>query len=886
MIRNKWILAVMGLLLASPASAFDLVNTLPAADVWLQLLQQLAPVGPVPAPPAGMEAPWQAPLIQAFTVFNTSLLVVAGMILAWHTIIGTVASAQEGKTLGSKWHTIWAPLRVTTGIAFLAPLASGFGAAQLLVIQLAVWGGGLANDVWSGYVKFFGDKETITQSFRRERTADSAKQDTKFALERMQQASGAQTMFLRILEKQVCVQSQKLLYDVAMRDYNTAVEGYSRPLNWDILASGTMTPSERNMFNGKFGSDQRAWYNFWSSFEPAVADDNTIRQHSIDVLRNGHPIGKVVDKNPSVSAQAAEAEGLTAFLPDPHPILVYDFGPLCGRVIFDIASDNVIAKHREAMKDFVSGQNSGGWSETLLSADIAMTEADYDKYFARITELTQKFKDGSQSGKPSSDFSGMDPIIADLSRVAGLVISAAEDPEKLKLLKPNGAADQLLANANVKYARLLKEIGVEYETTVAEWARDYNIDTMLKRLAEQGWASAGTFYMVVAKLQSMIAQPLDVAVTMTKPDWSQFKQLHPIMTDKVFGERSIHSLMQEYQRRAATNTGDGEVDKFIAAMQSDSGNVFSDAASYLAKYVSLDIINVLNWLKIDPHSAMLDVVDMGHTLINIGGTGIAVTVGAQAASGVGTGIPLVGGVLEGLAKPATALIAAAQVGFFLLTAVGAIHAYVLPMLPYIMMLFAVLGMIILVAEALVAAPLWALFHVRMDGQDFVDQSQKPGYMIAFNLFLRPVLTVFGLILSFGVFGSMVWFTNLTFNTAGKSLMSGSGDLLGLAVMVAILTYLHYQICIRSFTLINQVPDRVVRWFGQGGENLGEQSDAEGATNVIMGGTSRKIEGSVKYAAATGSAPKAGAEGGKAEGKAKASKSVAEPTSRPPSANGH
>jgi hypothetical protein len=39
---------------------------------------------------------------------------------------------------------------------------------------------------------------------------------------------------------------------------------------------------------------------------------------------------------------------------------------------------------------------------------------------------------------------------------------------------------------------------------------------------------------------------------------------------------------------------------------------------------------------------------------------------------------------------------------------------------------------------------------------------------------------------------------------------------------------------RSFSLIHMLPDRVSRWFGQQGEGLGEQGDAEKTTAVVGG----------------------------------------------------
>ena len=89
----------------------------------------------------------------------------------------------------------------------------------------------------------------------------------------------------------------------------------------------------------------------------------------------------------------------------------------------------------------------------------------------------------------------------------------------------------------------------------------------------------------------------------------------------------------------------------------------------------------------------------------------------------------IGGAIAGMASILDMLALA-------LLVVGIFHAYVLPMLPYIQFLFFVMGMLILVCEGMVAAPLWAFMHVSMDGSEFVDGKQEAGYIILFNLFLR------------------------------------------------------------------------------------------------------------------------------------------------------
>jgi hypothetical protein len=112
--------------------------------------------------------------------------------------------------------------------------------------------------------------------------------------------------------------------------------------------------------------------------------------------------------------------------------------------------------------------------------------------------------------------------------------------------------------------------------------------------------------------------------------------------------------------------------------------------------------------------------------------------------------------------------------------------------------------------------------------------------------------------------------------------------IGWFVGVGILTYIHWQLALRSFALIHQLPDRVTRWFGQGGENLGEEHEARSAIGAVVSHTSGRVEGLAKMAGGTAgmkglkapdSAPKDGGAGGGGGGGGKDKPSKPSPRER-------
>ena len=80
-------------------------------------------------------------------VFNGGLLVLAGFLLVWHTVAGTVDTAREGRWGFGGWEIV----RIVTAVALMAPLPGGMNGAQHMVVGLAHLGGDFAAAVWEPF---------------------------------------------------------------------------------------------------------------------------------------------------------------------------------------------------------------------------------------------------------------------------------------------------------------------------------------------------------------------------------------------------------------------------------------------------------------------------------------------------------------------------------------------------------------------------------------------------------------------------------------------------------------------------------------------------------------------------------------------------------------
>jgi len=208
-------------------------------------------------------------------------------------------------------------------------------------------------------------------------------------------------------------------------------------------------------------------------------------------------------------------------------------------------------------------------------------------------------------------------------------------------------------------------------------------------------------------------------------------------------------------------------------------------------------------------------------------------------------------------------------GFFVSVAsvgilIGFILYYVIPFMPFLYFLFAVGGWVKGLFEAMVGVPLWALAHLRIDGQGLAGDGAINGYFLIFEIFIRPILIIFGLLAAIIIFAAMVKVLNETFSlvvsnlsgfsTANESqcgtafatvtgaptgsidFLRGPVDEFFFTIVYAILVYM---IGMASFKLIDLIPNQILRWMGAGvstfNDNAGEP--AEGlVSKLAIGGS--------------------------------------------------
>ena len=148
---------------------------------------------------------------------------------------------------------------------------------------------------------------------------------------------------------------------------------------------------------------------------------------------------------------------------------------------------------------------------------------------------------------------------------------------------------------------------------------------------------------------------------------------------------------------------------------------------------------------------------------------------------------------------------------------------------------------------MVGVPLWALAHLRIDGDGLPGSTGMDGYFLIFEIFFRPIMIVIGLIASILIFGAMVKVLNETFflvvsnltgfNAVGAGFCGiqdinifnrvstldhfrGPVDEFFFTIVYAVLVFMIGMSC---FKLIDNIPNSILRWMNASVSTFNDKS---------------------------------------------------------------
>lgn len=376
-------------------------------------------------------------------------------------------------------------------------------------------------------------------------------------------------------------------------------------------------------------------------------------------------------------------------------------------------------------------------------------------------------------------------------------------------------------------------------------------------LRRTGWAGAGIWYNRVAELNGPVTTAAFNIPTVAKyPELMEYvrerKQQNDqnVAPDDVFNPKLADGKSVEMKRPVDVKLAP-IYDKAYTFWETEG--VSRGTKNDRTGNVIVDAINLL--LGTDGLFSMRRNTDV-HPLAQLVGLGrsmVESSIRNMAGAAIGTILQPVAGKMAGMI--AGLFITIAMIGL----TVGFVMFYIVPFLPFIYFFFAFAGWIKGIFEAMVGAPLWALAHIRIDGEGFAGQAAGQGYFLIFEIFLRPILTVFGLLASISIFAALVMTLNETFDLVLSNLTGfdqtceqtncgptqmeyyrGAIDQFFFTVVYAVLVYI---MAMASFKLIDQIPANILRWMGSAAAAFNDKRGdmAEGLVGTASIGAQQTLQ---------------------------------------------
>lgn len=300
-------------------------------------------------------------------------------------------------------------------------------------------------------------------------------------------------------------------------------------------------------------------------------------------------------------------------------------------------------------------------------------------------------------------------------------------------------------------------------------------------------------------------------------------------------------------------------------------NIFWDAMHMIFGVKGLFDMRCNNKDQVHP---LAQLTSIGKGLIDSSVRNLATAMGAAALGGISKALPNFGGDLSAMGQAASQFfLSMATIGL----SIGFLLFYILPFMPFLYFFFAVGAWVKGIFEAMVGAPLWALAHLKIEGEGLPGKSAINGYYLIFEVFVRPILIVAGLIGGMVIFSAAVTILNDIFDTAVYRLTGididaanictadteappqetaradESEDMLDKHILdefffTVIYAIFVYMIAMSCFKMIDLVPNGILRFMGSSTtpfadesgdptEGLGQYAALGGATvgGKVMGG---------------------------------------------------
>lgn len=348
----------------------------------------------------------------------------------------------------------------------------------------------------------------------------------------------------------------------------------------------------------------------------------------------------------------------------------------------------------------------------------------------------------------------------------------------------------------------------------------------------QGWTSAGTWFLAITRAQGQIINGAANIPEASGPNLSAFQNYKAAYADYQRFASFLEQGAQPASNSATLNppnpgagfsnmTATSEAGSWREFIKSIWNNTTEAPADAIFWFLDRGAAVIGLW-DADPKKAFGDlgastnpfgeIAALGHKKIRLAlnfiGYAVVVT-GGGALLSMFPVAKVAGAVMSGLA----ALLMMIATLFLL---AGVLLAYIVPLFPFTRFFFSILTWLGSLIEAMVLVPFMALAFLTPKGEGFSGPNTRNAFFLIFQLFLRPILCLFGLMCAMILFYVAAKFLNASFYAA----TSGIGDYEGSAMrfmqkLVYSVMYvgLIYSAANISFKMIEHLPKHALKWMG-------------------------------------------------------------------------
>ena len=357
---------------------------------------------------------------------------------------------------------------------------------------------------------------------------------------------------------------------------------------------------------------------------------------------------------------------------------------------------------------------------------------------------------------------------------------------------------------------------------------------------QYGWFISGSSYWSIAWINQEVRDAMYSGISYNAPEYTKSELVgmtHGLQDFEAIQERVANYIKTGYGARR------GITDENSSPAATDESLALGDIGNWLRHTLNKLVAGNILPIAIESMSSqdpIMAVSNVGDYLIG-SAWGLASALGVvDVAHSMGKAIPFIGKAVPNLDKYISFILFSV---FLPLLLYGLALAYYLPAIPFIRWVSALVGWIILVVEALVAAPLWLCAHALPDGEGAAGQHGKRGYFLLLGIVLRPPLMVtgfFAAVILMNVLGRILGasFEMFVGGTAQTKILGITGTF----SMLVILGIVVIMSANKFFSLIHYLPEHVTNWIGQQFQGMGEKEDQSGAKNVFVGSTNAVSSG--------------------------------------------